>query len=771
MVDTIDTDADTQVDAARQALKLLNLDEGASEEEKGRIKDKYLPKKGVAESINFAEMMKEQHQTVDEYLMELQADIAEFKKSGRMSEKLRDSVEMHKFSKKQLTDAAKQPVPAPALAPAPKPQGVMGRVGSAIAGGVRSAAGAVNRVVGHPSDAEMLDRLKKDTMKEELDELARLAGLSESLKGDQKKLDKNKNGKLDSDDFKKLRDKVSEATVDEDMIKSKKDDDKKEDDMEEGAGVMHFKAQQAKADGKDSFKLGDKEYPVKEGMAAMTEADLGNVAGYYKETQDVKKLTNWLEKNAGLPRNSPLYFDDVDLVYGDKTIVPGALVNPKLTFNDLLTAVVQALKQGSTEAKEGQLNELSPELLKRARDAAGMKYAHADDRKDQKASEKYSRLDDKFNSALRKKEKVDECGPEMSPFSSMGHAEAESGMSINSSMDTKTGRRTLSVTADGAAAEELAQMLKMAGMGGQSQEPKAVVIQAGPEEAVEEEREGQYANTPDEEVENIDAILHQGNDLNREKEQYSTDRGRDNAMAIRREGIEMPRSLSRMLEAIKMVEAEKCNHTDKGEKCPVHGMKECSYMEESKKCNHTNKGEKCPVHGLKECGGMYEAANSSSDKKELPSMAHIKKMCRDGKSVAEICKMHPDCDRTELKQMVADCKKQLEEAAKYRDPKYKDKLYTQEPPDYMDTREYDNAMWNPKPDDYPGRKELPGGGEYDRTDPLVKGQGIGRSGIKNNINLSGKRKGLPSRDQITSLKGSIKDAHGTHPRPNLPEDK
>lgn len=37
-----------------------------------------------------------------------------------------------------------------------------------------------------------------------------------------------------------------------------------EDDVEEGAGVMHFKAQQAKADGKDSFKLGDKEYPVKE---------------------------------------------------------------------------------------------------------------------------------------------------------------------------------------------------------------------------------------------------------------------------------------------------------------------------------------------------------------------------------------------------------------------------------------------------------------------------------------------------------------------------
>lgn len=112
---------------------------------------------------------------------------------------------------------------------------------------------------------------------------------------------------------------------------------------------------------------------------------------------------------------------------------------------------------------------------------------------------------------------------------------------------------------------------------------------------------------------------------------------------------------------------------------------------------------------------------------------------------------------------------QLDESAQWRDPKYKDQLYTQEPPDYNDTREYDRAMWDPKPDDYPGRKELPGGGEYDRTDPLVRGTGIGRSGIKNNILDRGKRKGLPSRDQITSLKQSIRDVHGRHTRANLPE--
>ena len=68
-------------------------------------------------------------------------------------------------------------------------------------------------------------------------------------------------------------------------------------------------------------------------------------------------------------------------------------------------AVLNKLRNPKESMAEGQLNELSPELLKRARDKAGMKYADADDRRDQKASDKYNRLDDKFNSALRKKQK------------------------------------------------------------------------------------------------------------------------------------------------------------------------------------------------------------------------------------------------------------------------------------------------------------------------------------------------------------------------------
>lgn len=109
------------------------------------------------------------------------------------------------------------------------------------------------------------------------------------------------------------------------------------------------------------------------------------------------------------------------------------------------------------------------------------------------------------------------------------------------------------------------------------------------------------------------------------------------------------------------------------------------------------------------------------------------------------------------------------EGAKWRDAKYKDRLYTQEPGDSDD---YDNIGYGydfpERPENDPGQKRRMGGigDKYDRTDPLEKG--YGRYGRGSPVE-KGPRKGLPSRNHITSLKGSIKAAHGTHPRPNLPE--
>lgn len=110
--------------------------------------------------------------------------------------------------------------------------------------------------------------------------------------------------------------------------------------------------------------------------------------------------------------------------------------------------------------------------------------------------------------------------------------------------------------------------------------------------------------------------------------------------------------------------------------------------------------------------------------------------------------------------------KEIKEGAKWRDPKHKDKLYTQEPRSDEDDYYGDDDYYNPKPDDYPGAKNLKGGGEFDHNDPLKKG--YGRYGSGSPVE-KGPRKGLPSRNHITSLKGSIKTAHGKHPRPNLPK--
>lgn len=46
---------------------------------------------------------------------------------------------------------------------------------------------------------------------------------------------------------------------------------------------------------------------------------------------------------------------------------------------------------------------------------------------------------------------------------------------------------------------------------------------------------------------------------------------------------------------------------------------------------------------------------------DMPSKAHIEKMCKDGKSKKEICDMHPDCDQGKLKKMIDDCSEHMTE--------------------------------------------------------------------------------------------------------------
>ena len=70
---------------------------------------------GLREGINFAEMIKRKHQTVDEMLAELQADIKTFKDSGHCSDLLRDCMEVVSFGKDQIADEAVRPENVPAF--------------------------------------------------------------------------------------------------------------------------------------------------------------------------------------------------------------------------------------------------------------------------------------------------------------------------------------------------------------------------------------------------------------------------------------------------------------------------------------------------------------------------------------------------------------------------------------------------------------------------------------------------------------------------------
>jgi hypothetical protein len=164
----------------------------------------------------------------------------------------------------------------------------------------------------------------------------------------------------------------------------------------------------------------------------------------------------------------------------------------------------------------------------------------------------------KKNPVSNKKEELDECDmpSNMSPMGGMA-PEAESGMNINSSMDTKTGRKTLSVTADGAAAEQLAQMLKMAGMaGGHSHEAepdhhKVVLVRPAMQD-MEQPMEEEYANDPNEQYIDNDALMNQGQDLNRKKKQYAgMPKLGDNPMATE-DAVRLEDKLAKLYDSIKV---------------------------------------------------------------------------------------------------------------------------------------------------------------------------------------------------------------------------
>jgi hypothetical protein len=132
---------------------------------------------------------------------------------------------------------------------------------------------------------------------------------------------------------------------------------------------------------------------------------------------------------------------------------------------------------------------------------------------------------------------LDEC---MSPMGSMaGEMEQQQGKINVSTNMSSDGNKSVSINADGEAADQLMQMLKMAGLGGGETHAKlaiAVPADSGEGEAEVAEAEEQYANAPEEEYASVDTIIDQGSDMNRQKKQFADKpKAGDNPMATMEE--------------------------------------------------------------------------------------------------------------------------------------------------------------------------------------------------------------------------------------------
>jgi hypothetical protein len=123
------------------------------------------------------------------------------------------------------------------------------------------------------------------------------------------------------------------------------------------------------------------------------------------------------------------------------------------------------------------------------------------------------------------------CGA-MSPMTHTGSTDKPE-INISTNYNSADDNKSITVTAQGDSAVALAQILKLSGLMGDApaEEPQVAIVAAHPEHEreVEEERDPEYANTPNEETAGIDAAVPSGNDLHKNKGANPNWHG-DNAM-------------------------------------------------------------------------------------------------------------------------------------------------------------------------------------------------------------------------------------------------
>ena len=119
--------------------------------------------------------------------------------------------------------------------------------------------------------------------------------MNESLKGRQRRLDKNKNNKIDAEDFEMLRNGSKSDKTIKKVNKISKRHGMEEQETEEG-NAFSGALSNAKKSGKDSFEVDGKKYPVKESVR-MNESDLVNLIEKIILEQKSTNVKDVAEKN------------------------------------------------------------------------------------------------------------------------------------------------------------------------------------------------------------------------------------------------------------------------------------------------------------------------------------------------------------------------------------------------------------------------------------------------------------------------------------------
>jgi hypothetical protein len=244
-------------------------------------KHKGLPqhvKESITESVNFKRMMEEQHMTLDEMLECMNADMQQFKETGVCSDRLRDMMEVYSHAKRQMEETQGgighdliTPQQRVAQATPPKP-GVMGAVKDTL-GGMK------DWLTGKPENPNR-PTFEEGSLEEELNELARLAGLDEVSRGEYIKQQDAKAEKSGKDKFHAFGQEFDTDEVNEDP------------EAEFEGNAFGDAVRKAKADGiqpGEKIEVGGKEYPVKEAQELLA---MLRVAGL-----DTKQLEEALAKD------------------------------------------------------------------------------------------------------------------------------------------------------------------------------------------------------------------------------------------------------------------------------------------------------------------------------------------------------------------------------------------------------------------------------------------------------------------------------------------